>query len=460
MDEGKELLYKVIDTKLKQLSKINKDDIIFDDVNLVSLLESIRSDISNFSNVTDELLDKVLGYGNLRRKQNYKKTILRARDLLIGKRDYNLKVKLTKEYTDAINQFTDLFAAMLDEKVPGVINVETVTNKCHELKHRLKNHEVVSDYEFIESITNDYDPVECDNNLILIMKYVCNHNLEIIKAPQTETPIFDVQYIRRPKLDDKIKEILDKLEIDYKDLPNYLIGELKRCDVDSVYDTYQLVKKNKAEEYGILHLINKDNILAKLVLILYATPESVMNVVDNLKDAKNNLDIELLKVVINSTLTIFLEKNNEYFKPKYFSFMKTIGILKSLGVNYPALINRTPLFINIDSDVLEYTLNYLETFGANKKMVINRCYKTLAVDPAILIENIDIMKKFNMNVRDFFKPENKNYNLIKTIRLEKKILWLQENTDNLDTSDYEFVNRLIVNKVYKEIDTRDVIWGG
>ena len=70
------------------------------------------------------------------------------------------------------------------------------------------------------------------------------------------------------------------------------------------------------------------------------------------------------------------------------------------------------------------------------------------------------MKKFNMNVRDFFKPENKNYNLIKTIRLEKKILWLQENTDNLDTSDYEFVNRLIVNKVYKEIDTRDVIWGG
>ena len=99
MDEGKELLYKVIDTKLKQLSKINKDDIIFDDVNLVSLLESIRSDISNFSNVTDELLDKVLGYGNLRRKQNYKKTILRARDLLIGKRDYNLKVKLTKETT-------------------------------------------------------------------------------------------------------------------------------------------------------------------------------------------------------------------------------------------------------------------------------------------------------------------------------------------------------------------------
>lgn len=459
MDEGKELLFKIIEAKLKKLSKIDKNDILFDDINLVTLLEDLKKDNSNFANVGDELLDKVLGYGNLRKKQNYKKTLLRARDLLIGKRDYKLKVKLTNEYEDAINEFIILFGSMLDEKVPGVINVETVTNKCNELKHRLKNNEIVSDYEFIEFITNDYDSLNVDNNLIVIMKYVCNHNLSIIKEPKVAAPVFDVQYIRRPRLDNKIKEILDKLDINYKTLPNYLIGELKRCDVTSVYNTYQLVRKNKAEDYGIFHLINKENVLSKLILILYATPESIMNVVDNLKDAKGNIDIDLLKVAANNAITIFLEKNNEYFTPKYFSFMRVIGILKNLGINYPALFTRTPLFFTVDSEVLEYTLNYFEKLGADKKSLINRCYKTLSINPAILIENVEIMKKYNMDVNAYFDSSNKNYNLIKTIKLENKIVWLQQNTKDLDVTDYDFINKLIVNKVYKEVNTKDVIWG-
>lgn len=99
--------------------------------------------------------------------------------------------------------------------------------------------------------------------MLQIMKYINRHNLAILKTPKKTTPAFDLRYIRRPKLDEKVLEMLNKINVDYKDLPNYLIGELKRADVNKLYETYNLVKKNRAEEYGILHLIKKKTFMLK-----------------------------------------------------------------------------------------------------------------------------------------------------------------------------------------------------
>ena len=59
MDEGKELLYKVIENKLIKLSQIDENDYLYNNVNLVELSSSIMKDINYFANVTDDIIDKV-----------------------------------------------------------------------------------------------------------------------------------------------------------------------------------------------------------------------------------------------------------------------------------------------------------------------------------------------------------------------------------------------------------------
>lgn len=97
--------------------------------------------------------------------------------------------------------------------------------------------------------------------MLTIMKYVNDFNLILLKMKKKNAPIFDVQMIRRPKLDPTIKSVLDKFDIKEKDLPNYVLSELKKADPVEFMKTYNVVKKNKAENGGILHFIKKKKLL-------------------------------------------------------------------------------------------------------------------------------------------------------------------------------------------------------
>lgn len=456
MNEGKELLIKIIENKQMSISSLNKEDIIFENVNLVDLSKKLHESIDYISELSDNLIDKIIADSNYK-KTSFKKDLYKLRDLLIGKRDYNLKINLSKEQYQIYETLIKLLDEVLEKSVPGIVNVEELEKSCNNLMTQIRHKEIINDFSFIEDITQEYNAINKDANLIKIMKFVNEHNLKILKSSKKNGPILEVQFVRRPKLDNRIKEILDKLEIEYKELPNYLLGELKRCDVESVYKTFSLVKKNKAEDYGILHLIKKSNVLAKLVLILYATEESVKSVVDSLKNKDESIDINLLRVVLNYILPAFLSKKNEYFRPKNYEYTHNINLLKELGVNYKALINKTPLFLISNNEALEYTLNYLESNGANKKTIINRCYKTLVNAPSIIIENVETLKSYGVNMETYFAGAN--YNLLKVRNLKGKINYLA-NKNNLDLStlDCELINKMIVGKVYRECLNNQVMW--
>lgn len=456
MNEGKELLIKIVENKQMSISSLNKEDIIFENVNLVELSKKLHQSMDYISELSDNLIDKVITDSNYK-KTSFKKDLYKLRDLLIGKRDYNLQINFTKEQIQVYETFIKLLDEILEKAVPGIVNVEQVEHMCNNLMTQIKHKEIINDFAFIESITQDYNAINKDTNLIKIMKFVNEHNLKILKAAKKNGPLIEVQFVRRPKLDDRVKEILDKLEIEYKELPNYLLGELKRCDVESVYKTFTLVKKNKAEDYGILHLIKKSNVLAKLVLILYASEESVKSVVDSLKNKDGQIDITLLKIVLNYILPAFLVKKNEYFRPKNYEYIHNINLLKSLGVNYKALINKTPLFLISNNEALEYTLNYLESNGANKKTIINRCYKTLVIDPSIIIENVETLKGFNVNMEEYFSGAN--YNLLKVSNLKAKISFVAiKNNIDVNNLDCELMNKILVGKVYRECLDNRIMW--
>ena len=97
MDGGQELLLNILDAKLKTLNEFNKDDVMCNGINLVDLVKSIERNEDNFANVTNDVIDYVIENVSVKNPENFKSNTIKVRDLLIGKRDYNLKVELNTE---------------------------------------------------------------------------------------------------------------------------------------------------------------------------------------------------------------------------------------------------------------------------------------------------------------------------------------------------------------------------
>lgn len=452
MDGGQELLLSILDAKLKMINEFNKDDIMCNGINLVDLVKSIEKNDDNFANVTNAVIDYVIENISVKNPENFKSNTIKVRDLLIGKKDYNLKVELNTEYKNIINTFVKYLNRILGNILPGVVDISELEKSVNRLKQNILNREIINDFDLIEDLLLEYDKNNYDSNIISVMKFINIHNIGILKTVKKNAPLFDINFIRRPKLDPQVIDILNKLDIDYKELPNYLISELKRCDVEVFTNTYNIVRQNKAEDGGILHLISKENYLAIITILLYANETSIKSVINSIKDSKKAVDINILKILLNNIMTCFLAKNNEFFKPKYEDFIKNMVILRELNINYKSLINKTPLFMITDNKVLEYTLKYLERYGANRKLVINKCYKILAVNPSLLIDNIEVLKNHNINFKSYFGESNKNYSLLKITNLEEKISYILEHTNKVKTDplDYELLNKYIVSKIVKE----------
>lgn len=452
MDGGQELLLSILDAKLKMINEFNKDDIMCNGINLVDLVKSIEKNDDNFANVTNAVIDYVIENLSVKNPENFKSNTIKVRDLLIGKKDYNLKVELNTEYKNIINTFVKYLNRILGNILPGVVDISELEKSVNRLKQNILNREIINDFDLIEDLLLEYDKNNYDSNIISVMKFINIHNIGILKTVKKNAPLFDINFIRRPKLDPQVIDILNKLDIDYKELPNYLISELKRCDVEVFTNTYNIVRQNKAEDGGILHLISKENYLAIITILLYANETSIKSVINSIKDSKKAVDINILKILLNNIMTCFLAKNNEFFKPKYEDFIKNMVILRELNINYKSLINKTPLFMITDNKVLEYTLKYLERYGANRKLVINKCYKILAVNPSLLIDNIEVLKNHNINFKSYFGESNKNYSLLKITNLEEKISYILEHTNKVktDSLDYELLNKYIVSKIVKE----------
>lgn len=457
MSEEKKLLYSIIEHKLVRVSSLNKADIIVDNVNLVDLLKSIIASPYNISAMTDIIIEKIANESNNHNNPNFASDITNLRNYLSHQISNNLKIELTPDQTKLVNQVIENLKDILENKGTIITNVEEVERQCNDLLRKLKKKELINNFDFIEEITKEYNIIDFDNNMLQIMKYINRHNLAILKTPKKTNTVFDLRYIRRPKLDEKVLEMLNKINVDYKALPNYLIGELKRADVNKLYETYNLVKKNRAEEYGILHLVKKENIYAKIVLILYSSPESIKGVVDSVKDQDGIIDISLLKIILNNTMTAFFNRKNEYFRPRYYDYMSNVLMLKDLGINYRELIRRDPLFLITDNEVLTYSMNYLEQKGINKRDIVNKCYKNMANDATLIVENVDLLYKYNIDMNAVLATTN--YNILKVSKLGIKLNYIAKKYGiEIKNENLAQINRLLISKIYHESNEDRIVW--
>ena len=423
MNTSNELLLSIINSRLKELTDKDKIKVYYDDIDLVRLIKGIEENNDNMKYLTDSLIEGIISTSKVRNKEKFISQIKSIRDVFIGKQKYKLKVDFNPKYIKDINTFLALLRDYVEISESGLIDNENYINELKELKEKMFSNELIINFSFIEKMLNDYNSVEFESNLYKVMEYISLHNLNILKTPESILPVVETKSIKTIDEDENIKAVLDKLEIDYKNLSSDLIGGLVTVNHEVFMDNFGLISKNKAENYGILHLFSKENYKAKLVVLLYSDVETIKEVVDLTKDVNGKINVPLLKSICNNVATCFIKNENQRYKPMFENFKKNMEQLKSLEVNYPLLIKNSPLFMVASASDINFALNHLAMMGFDKKQVVNKCYKTLSINPSLIVKNSNILKSKIVNL-DMFIKESKNYVLLKIDNLEDKINFL------------------------------------
>lgn len=423
MNTSNELLLSIINSRLKELTDKDKIKVYYDDIDLVRLIKGIEENNDNMKYLTDSLIEGIISTSKVRNKEKFISQIKSIRDVFIGKQKYKLKVDFNPKYIKDINTFLALLRDYVEVSESGLIDNENYINELKELKEKMFSNELIINFSFIEKMLNDYNSVEFESNLYKVMEYISLHNLNILKTPESILPVVETKSIKTIDEDENIKAVLDKLEIDYKNLSSDLIGGLVTVNHEVFMDNFGLISKNKAENYGILHLFSKENYKAKLVVLLYSDVETIKEVVDLTKDVNGKINVPLLKSICNNVATCFIKNENQRYKPMFENFKKNMEQLKSLEVNYPLLIKNSPLFMVASASDINFALNHLAMMGFDKKQVVNKCYKTLSINPSLIVKNSNILKSIIVDL-DMFIKESKNYVLLKIDNLEDKINFL------------------------------------
>ncbi len=423
MNTSNELLLSIINSRLKELTDKDKIKVYYDDIDLVRLIKGIEENNDNMKYLTDPLIEGIISTSKVRNKEKFISQIKSIRDVFIGKQKYKLKVEFNPKYIKDINTFLTMLRDYVEESESGLIDNENYINELKELKEKMFSNELIINFSFIEKVLNDYNSVEFESNLYKVMEYISLHNLNILKTPDSILPVVETKSIKTIDEDENIKAVLDKLEIDYKNLSSELIGGLVTVNHETFMDNFGLISKNKAENYGILHLFSKENYKAKLIVLLYSDVETIKEVVDLTKDVKGKINIPLLKSICNNVATCFIKNENPKYKPMFENFKKNMEQLKSLEVNYPLLIKNSPLFMVASASDINFALNHLAMMGFDKKQVVNKCYKTLSINPSLIVKNSNVLKSKIVDL-DMFIKESKNYVLLKVENLEDKINYL------------------------------------
>lgn len=420
MNTSNELLLSIINSRLDALTDKRNIKVIYDDLDLVRLIKSIENDNDSMKYVTDSLITEIVSTSKVKNKESFIKKIKSIRDIFIGKQKYKLKVDFNPKYIKDINTFLSLLRDYVERKEEGLLDNEEYINELIELKNKVYNNELIINFSFIEKMLNDYNSLEKEPNLYKIMEYISVHNLNILKTPDNIFPVVETKTIKTLENEEDIMTILKKIGVTSNELSSDLIKSLITANHEVLMENFSLISKNKAENYGILHLINANNYKAKLIIMIYSDESTIKEVVDLTRDVNNKINVPLLKAICNNVASVFIKRENERYKPMFENFKKNIELLKSLEVNYPLLIKNAPLFMVSSSSDIAFALNHLESLGFNKKQVINKCYKTLSINPSLIVKNANIIKNKIVDF-DLFIKESKNYALLKVDSLEEKI---------------------------------------
>ena len=449
MNEGKELLIDIISSYQGKLSLIEDKKIFINGVDIIDVYNKLVDDKYYLADIPVEFINQVILDNKYQSHIIFKKKIYQLRDLYLGQKGYGINIKDKEDYHKTLSTFMKLISNIIDSNAN--LEKKALINRIEILVSGVKYNEVINDYELIELITKEYDSIHFDKNMLKIMEYVTKHNYNILNDKNLEETLSITKEFKVEEIDDEIKEILKFLNINYNELPIDYKFALKDINVDSVKETFELIKHNKVEEYGILHFINKNNALDKLSLLLFSDVDSIKECVEVFRDNNGELDVKSVKKLINSILTVFIIEDNNFYKPMHNRFMENIELFKGLGINIASLLTKCPLIFITPTNNIKQVIDAFGKYNVEGKKVINKLYKVISYNHTLLIDNINVLSRY-IDINEYLKGNN--YNLLKVTHLNGKFHYISDK--------YEIINPdQIVSYLIKEIYDNDdrYMWG-
>ena len=450
MNKGKELLIDIITSYQDKLSNQDDNKIIICGKDIVDILNNIKNDKYYFGNLTDELIDEIIRLNKYKSHFIFIKKLYQLRDLYLGKLDYNIEVIDKEDHTKTLNTFIELIYKIINKDEAFVEKDQTLT-RLNNLLGAIKYNEIINDQELIEVMVKEYNVTTFDQNMYDIMEYVSKHNVNILNDKTLEDTINISNELKISDVDTDIKDILNKLEINYNELSIEYKLLIKNTNKDTIKNMYELIKHNKVEEYGILHLIDRKNDIGKLALLLFSTKDTVKTIVDLFRDNNNDIDVKSIKNILNNILPAFLYKDNDFYKPAYRDFIANYRLLEKLEVNIASLLVKCPLIFIMDNEKLTNVLDLFNKYNVDSKKVINKLYKTIYINPDLLFDNIEVLKNY-IDIEDYLN--NDNYTLLKINNLDKKINYV---VNKYNVKSYDNITKCLIKEVYDNRDRN--MWG-
>jgi hypothetical protein len=443
MDKGKQLLLDIIAaTEIPEATKV-----IINDIDISDLINKIKEDKYYLGNLSNDFISEIIKRNKYQTHIIFNKKIYQLRDLYLGKLQYNLNINDKEDHKKTIDTFLILLKKLS--------NVDDLTNnlgdRLNNLSAAIKYNEIINDEEVIEYITKAYAPSSFDSNMYAIMQYVTRHNYNILNHKTLEDTLSATSELRLTDISDDLKKIFKKLNIEYDELPVDYKLLIKNTSEEQITETYNFIKRNKVEDYGILHLIDKDNVKAKLAIVLFSNIECIKNVVETFRDNNNDLDVNSIKKLVNYIFPVLISKSNTICTPLYYNYMFNVEVFKKYEINTINLLNKCPLLFVVRNEIIESFLSVFGRYKADKKKVINKLYKMLVINPRLVIENLDVINKY-FDINEYLKGDN--YHLLKIPNLDKKINYI---INKYNKKSIDAVTKLLIKEIYDNQEKN--LWG-
>lgn len=404
--DGKVILLESINKKLDLIKQLKEEPYIKYDMDMIDLLNKIDNSADNLAYVSDDLIDYI---------KYEPKEVKALRDLFVGKKDYSVNFKLNDKHRKLFDEFREKLKEDIESNVKHYKDLKN-KDRLEDLLIEIEKNSLINDYDVIIDIVKDYNQLNFDKNMISVMEFIVGHNEGIYNSILIDVPEININ-LSDKRLDSKVLDVLSELKID--SVNPIVLDLLYEVDVDEFVNNYLLIKKNKVEQYGILHLLNKKNSASILSLLCLSDEDVIMSVVDSV-DKKANL----VKILLNNCISVFFSKHNKYFTCNHDNYIKINKFLYNNEISKDELILRNPLFMLSNAEILFYAISTVSSYGVTPKKIVSKCYKLLSYEPMLLVKNLDILKKYDLDIEDYLNKSN--YNLLKINDLESKIKSLKD----------------------------------
>ncbi|MDD4188286.1 MAG: hypothetical protein PHX04_06005 [Bacilli bacterium] len=444
MLKGKNLLEKIINQALLEYqSESDEQKLAFDNTELKAFLATYKNPSEDIKNLSDEMLSSIKNHIDTEDAQKkFAVSIKYIRGIAQINNGKENKIAFSDEQKLKLVELEELINKVIEKNEYLANNIKKRSKKqIEDYRHILviiNNNQIFTaeDYEIVEKIVREENPLSAESNLDIIFSYLNEHNSRKFKdirnqnnvnlnineandifesfirneVPKTETKLVEAERTQ------KVKEIIATLGYNYDDLEISLKLKLIAVkDLTTLENTAkELINKKTIQEF------KPGNIYSLIYILINSNPEIISTILELLETEYNiTPDTPEFKKIINTSTTLFTCEGLANFK-------KNISIFYNIKIPIKKIIKTNIALLTANPNNLKIIMSKLKKKGANISDILDKCpsifeSKRKNQEKTEVEYNLDILEMYGFDLESFFNENNPSYSVLCSKNLDAKL---------------------------------------